>query len=65
MNDPKKPNTLAAIAVKAIIQFVTNIITMDPKNKVMFVTKAVILSLILIPIVSTSFVTLDKTSPVS
>ena len=37
----------------------------EPKNKVTFVTSEVIVLLILIPIVSTSFVTLDKTSPVS
>ena len=37
----------------------------DPKNNVKLVNKEVIVLLILIPIVSTSLVTRDKTSPVS
>ena len=59
------PTKLASIPVTAIIGLVTNIITTDPKNSVKLPIKDDKLILKFIDIVSTSFVTLDSTSPVS
>ena len=61
----EKPKTLEIIAVSAKIQLVTNIMIIEPINKVILVTKVARLWFILWEMVSTSLVTRDKTSPVS
>ena len=58
------PITDARIAVIAITTLVYTIITIEPTNMVTAETSVVILLCIVVPIVSTSFVTLDNTSPV-
>ena len=58
------PIILDNIAVKAIIESVLNIINVDPANNVIDLTKLDKAWFKDIPTVSTSFVTLDKTSPI-
>ena len=63
MNMNTNPIKEDKMAVIAIIQFVANIMMIEPINKVNAPTRLPKLWYIDIPIVSTSFVTRDKMSP--
>lgn len=58
-----KPMIDEAIVTKASSQLTTNIIIITPINKVIAFTKLAIVELKVCEIVSTSFVILDKISP--
>ena len=62
-NMSTKPIRLAPMAVKAMIQLVTNIMTTLPTSMTTAVTKVVMDWLSVCPMVSTSLVTRESTSP--
>lgn len=59
----RKPITDEVIVTKASTQFTKNIIIITPINKVIALTKLEIVELKVCEMVSTSFVILDKISP--